>query len=144
MPRVKQTAVKCRRTTFHGKHARLQPANKHLKTKVLAKSKQKAQLRKHRYRPGTVALRDIKRYQKSTNLLIPKLAVSRLVRDITQNVLNYSTIRFQAGALEAIHHATEAYMVALFEDANLCALHGKRVTIMDRDIRLARRLRGET
>jgi histone H3 len=101
-------------------------------------------MRRHRWRPGTVALRDIRRYQKTTNLLIPKIAISRVIKDITQNVLNKTTTRFQASAIEAIHHAAEAYLVALFEDANLCTLHGKRVTVMDRDIRLARRLRGET
>lgn len=53
-------------------------------------------------------------------------------------------IRFQTQALMALAHAAEAYLVGLFEDTNLCAIHAKRVTIMSRDLALARRMRGET
>ena len=95
----------------------------------------------HRYRPGMVALREIRRYQKSTELLCRKLAVSRLIREIAQDFK--TELRFQSAAIAAIHEAMESYMVYLFEDTNLCAIHTKRVTITPRDMQLARRIRGE-
>ncbi|CAG2108610.1 unnamed protein product [Medioppia subpectinata] len=95
----------------------------------------------HRYRPGTVALREIRRYQKSTELLIRKLPFQRLVREIAQNFK--TDLRFQSSAIMALQEASEAYLVGLFEDTNLCAIHAKRVTIMPKDIQLARRIRGE-
>ncbi len=95
----------------------------------------------HRYRPGTVALREIRRYQKSTELLIRKLPFQRLVREIAQECK--ADLRFQSTAIAALQEAAEAYLVSLFEDVNLCAIHSKRVTIMARDIHLARRIRGE-
>lgn len=95
----------------------------------------------HRYRPGTVALREIRKYQKSTDLLIRKLPFQRLVREIAQDFK--PDLRFQSTAILALQEATEAYLVSLFEDTNLCAFHAKRVTIMPQDIHLARRLRGE-
>ena len=94
-----------------------------------------------RYRPGTVALREIRRYQKSTDLLIRKLPFQRLVREIAQDFKK--DIRFQTTALLALQEASEAYLVGLFEDTNLCALHGSRVTILPKDMQLARRIRGE-
>jgi histone H3 len=129
----------------------------------------------HRYRPGTVALREIRRYQKSTDLLIRKLPFQRLVREIAQDFKN--DLRFQGTAILALQEASESYLVSLFEDTNLCAIHAKRVcffipsspdtaafsfffvlvsvrrfclsllvfqvTIMPKDIQLARRIRGE-
>lgn len=95
----------------------------------------------HRYRPGTVALREIRKYQKSTDLLIRKLPFQRLVREVAQDYK--SDLRFQSGAIGALQEASEAYLVGLFEDTNLCAIHAKRVTIMPKDIQLARRIRGE-
>ena len=95
----------------------------------------------HRYRPGTVALREIRRYQKSTELLIRKLPFQRLVREIAQEFK--TDLRFQGSAVLALQEAAEAYLVGLFEDTNLAAIHAKRVTIMPRDIQLARRIRGE-
>tara|TARA_B110000008_G_scaffold279357_1_gene326137 strand:+ start:1092 stop:1499 length:408 start_codon:yes stop_codon:yes gene_type:complete len=95
----------------------------------------------HRYRPGTVALREIRKYQKSTDLLIRKLPFQRLVREIAQDFK--TDLRFQSTAILALQEASEAYLVGLFEDTNLCAIHAKRVTIMPSDIRLARRIRGE-
>lgn len=95
----------------------------------------------HRFRPGTVALREIRRYQKSTELLIRKLPFQRLVREIAQD---YKTdLRFQVAAIGALQEAAEAYLTSLFTDTNLCAIHAKRVTIQPRDMQLARRLRGE-
>ena len=96
----------------------------------------------HRYRPGTVALRQIRRYQKSTELLIRKLPFQRLVREIAQDFK--TDVRFQSSALMALQEASEAYLVGVFEDANLCAIHAKRVTIMPKDMQLARRIRGES
>uniref|UniRef100_A0A671TM75 Core Histone H2A/H2B/H3 domain-containing protein n=1 Tax=Sparus aurata TaxID=8175 RepID=A0A671TM75_SPAAU len=95
----------------------------------------------HRYRPGTVALREIRRYQKSTELLIRKLPFQRLVREIAQDFK--TDLRFQSSAVMALQESSEAYLVGLFEDTNLCAIHAKRVTIMPKDIQLARRIRGE-
>jgi len=95
----------------------------------------------HRYRPGTVALREIRRYQKSTELLLRKLPFQRLVREVAQDFK--SDLRFQSHAIMAIQEACEAYLVGLFEDTNLCAIHAKRVTIFPKDIQLARRIRGE-
>ncbi|KAJ3670170.1 hypothetical protein LUZ60_010494 [Juncus effusus] len=95
----------------------------------------------HRYRPGMVALREIRKYQKSTELLIRKLPFQRLVREIAQDFK--TDLRFQSHAVRALQEAAEAYLVGLFEDTNLCAIHAKRVTIMPKDIQLARRIRGE-
>ncbi|KAF5832580.1 histone H3 variant [Dunaliella salina] len=95
----------------------------------------------HRYRPGTVALREIRKYQKSTDLLIRKLPFARLVREISNQVAP-EPFRWTAEALLAIQEATEDFMVHLFEDCNLCAIHAKRVTIMPKDLQLARRIRG--
>ena len=99
----------------------------------------------HRYRPGTVALREIRRYQKSTELLIRKAPFQRLVREIAEQLAddNHLQFRFQSTAILALQEASEAYLVGLFEDTNLCAIHAKRVTIMPRDMILARRIRGE-
>ena len=115
--------------------------------------------RPHRFRPGTVALREIRRYQKSTELLIRKLPFQRLVREIAQEykvcllvLLHYpltdilvtkTDLRFQSSAVMALQEAAEAYLVSLFEDTNLAAIHAKRVTIQPKDLALARRLRGE-
>ena len=95
----------------------------------------------HRYRPGTVALREIRRYQKSTDLLLRKLPFQRLVREIAQDYR--SELRFQSSAIQALQHACEDYLTGLFEDSNLLAIHAKRVTIFPKDLRLARRIRGE-
>ncbi|CAO1622220.1 unnamed protein product [Parajaminaea phylloscopi] len=105
--------------------------------------------RGRRFRPGTVALREIKKYQKSTDLLIAKLPFARVVREVAEHFITtvYEGggdvgLRWQSSAILALQEATEAYLVHLFEDANLCAIHAKRVTIMQRDIQLARRIRG--
>lgn len=131
------------------------------------------QRRKPRYKPGTVALREIRRYQKSTELLMAKLPFSRLVcppellptpetkrgkirckaaatltfhqvREVSQYVTPRTSevTRWQSQAIQALQEAAEAFLVHLFEDTNLCALHAKRVTIMQKDIQLARRIRG--
>jgi histone H3 len=95
----------------------------------------------HRYRPGTVALREIRKYQKSSKLLIRKAPFQRLVQEIAHDI--QSDLRFQSSAVMAIQEAAEAFLVGLFEDTNLCAIHAKRVTIMTKDVRLAMRIRGD-
>ncbi|GAA6008513.1 histone H3 family protein [Rhodotorula paludigena] len=110
--------------------------------------KQPAQRKPHRFRPGTVALREIRHYQKSTDLLLRRLPFARLVREIATEFFededgNGVGLRWQSSALVALQEATEAYLVHLFEDSNLCALHAKRVTIMQRDMQLVRRIRGD-
>ena len=94
-----------------------------------------------KFRPGTQALKDIRHFQKSTALLIRKLPFQRLVREIAQDFK--TDLRFQAAAISCLQEAAKAYLVGLFEDTNLCAIHAKRVTIMPKDIQLARRIRGE-
>jgi histone H3 len=92
-----------------------------------------------RFRPGTVALREIRRYQKSTELLIRKRPFQMLVREIAANIC--TNLRFQSTALLALQEAAEAYLVGLMEDTNMCAIHAKRVTILPKDMQLARRIR---
>ena len=94
-----------------------------------------------RFTPGVVALREIRKYQKNTELLIRKLPFQRMVREIAQDFK--TDLRFQSQAILALQEASEAYLVGLFEDTNLCAIHAKRVTILPKDIQLARRIRGE-
>ena len=95
----------------------------------------------HHYRPGTVALCEIRRYQKLTELLIRKLSFACLVQEIAQGCK--TDLQFQKEAIAALQEASEAYLVGLFKDTNLCAIHAKRVAIMPKDIQLARRIRGK-
>lgn len=134
MARTKQTA----RKSTGNKMPRKQLATKARKNVPVPAGGEK---KPHRYRPGTVALREIRKYQKSTELLIRKLPFQRLVREIAQDFNTH--LRFQQTAVLALQEAAESYLVGLFEDTNLCAIHAKRVTIMPKDIQLARRIRGE-
>jgi histone H3 len=141
MARTKQTA----RKSTGGKAPRKAIASKSAQPKSSAAFPKPAMFggikKPHRFRPGTVALREIRRFQKSTELLIRRRPFDRLVKEIAQD---YKTdLRFQSAALVAIQEATEAYLVGLLEDTNLCAIHSKRTTIMPKDIQLARRIRGE-
>ena len=133
MARTKQTARKSQAPP-----AQYQKAHKSvpLKTAVAAVAK-----KPHKYRPGTVALREIRRYQKSTENLIRKAPFVRLVKEVALSI--NSELRFQSLAIGALQEATEAYMIHLFGDTNLAAIHAKRVTIMPKDMQLARRIRGE-
>lgn len=134
MARTKQTA----RKNTGGKAPRKQINSKAARKSAPSSGGVK---KPHRFKPGTVALREIRKYQKSTELLVRKLPFQRLVREIAQE---YKTdLRFQSSAVLALQEAAESYMVGLFEDTNLCAIHAKRVTIMPKDIQLARRIRGE-
>jgi len=134
MARTKQTA----RKSTGGKAPR-----KALATKAARKGAPQTGFvkKKARYRPGTIALREIRKYQKSTELLIRKIPFQRLVKEIAQE--HRADLRFQTAAVLALQEAAEAYLVTLFEDTNLCALHAKRITIMPKDMQLARRIRGE-
>ena len=134
MARTKQTA----RKSTGGKAPRKMLATKAARKSAPAPGGIK---KPHRYRPGTVALREIRKYQKSTEFLIRKAPFQRLVREITQ--AHKGDLRFQSSALGASQEASEAYLVGLFEDTNLCAIHAKRVTIMPKDIQLTRRIRRE-
>ena len=100
-----------------------------------------AQQQPHRYQPRMVMLREIRRYQKSTELLIHKLPFQCLVHEILQG---YSVgYRVTPAMMMALQEAAEVYLVQLLEDSNLCAIHAKRITIQPKDIQLARRIRGE-
>lgn len=99
---------------------------------------------KRRFRAGTVALREIRRYQKSTDSLIRHRPFNRVVREIAQDYGRHDEpIRFQGEALVALQEAAESYLVGLMEETNLCAIHAGRVTIMSKDMELTRRIRGE-
>ena len=136
MARSKQTARKV--TLVGGKAPRKQIGTKSARKSAPASGGIK---KPHRFRPGTVALREIRKYQKSTELLIRKVPFQRLVRETASEFK--TDLRFQTSSVLALQEAAEAYMVALFEDTNLCAIHAKRVTIMPKDMQLAKRLRGE-
>ena len=123
-----KTTARRKPSTVGGKSPRKAPAATTISKKV------------HRYKPGTVALREIRRYQKSTDLLMAKLPFGRIVREIASEFVTgyYSAdqdaagLRWQSHALLCLQEAAESYLVHLFEDVNLCAIHAKRVTIMQR------------
>ncbi|XP_063336608.1 histone H3-like centromeric protein A [Pelmatolapia mariae] len=97
--------------------------------------------KKRKFRPGTRALMEIRKYQKSTDLLLRKAPFARLVHEVCQS-FSRERLRWQVYALLALQEAAEAFLVLIFSDANLCAIHAKRVTVFPRDIQLARRIRG--
>ena len=137
MARTKQTA----RKSTGGKAPRKQLATKAARKSAPATGGVK---KPHRYRPGTVALREIRRYQKSTELLIRKLPFQRLVRELANDMVSMGKfpngIRWQSNAVIALQ---EADLVHLFEDSNITAIHAKRVTVMVKDIQVTRRVCGE-
>jgi len=137
MARTKQTARKQAQSSSKAPRKQISISKAARKTAPIQTNVKKP----HRYKPGTVALREIRKFQKSTELLIRKLPFQRVVREIAQNYK--SDLRFQSQAILALQEASEAYLVGLFEDTNLCAIHAKRVTIMPKDMQLARRVRGE-
>lgn len=137
MARTKQTA---RKTTGAKKSASKKP-RRELARRAARKSAPAVKKPSHRRRPGTKALCEIRKLQKGTQLLVRKLPFQRLVREIS---LEFGDdLRFQATAVGALQEAAEAYSIGLFEHSNLCAIHAKRVTIMPRDMHLARHIRGE-
>ena len=142
MARTKQTASR-RPKTIGGKGGK--EPHVWLPAQRAAKLPKSQAPRKRRIRPYSKALKEIRQYQKSGELLIRKLPFQRLVREIAQQFdsVTNSGIRFQSTAILALQEAAEAYVVGLFEDSNVCAIHARRITVMPRDIRLARRIRGE-
>ena len=138
MARMKQVPRKSAGGKAMGRPAKLEKACRKSATSMGVK------VPKKRIRPGLRALQEIRKYQTSTNLLIPKAPFQRLVREVLQSVTTgETTFRLQPMAVLAIQEASEAYLTGLFDDTNLCAIHGKRVTIMPKDLHLARRIRGE-
>ena len=109
--------------------------------KKTTKSASGVKTTKRRWHAGTVALRQVRKFQKSTNLLLRKAPFQRLVRELAGNYKD--GLRFASSAVLALQEATESYIVSVLSDTNLAAIHAKRVTIMPRDLHLARRLRGE-
>ena len=105
----------------------------------------------HRYRPGMVALREIRRYQRSTENLIKRTPFQKLIREISQEYricpegpgTPSVQVCFQSTAIAALQEAAENFIVGLFEDVNLLAIHARCVTIMPRDIHLALHIRGD-
>lgn len=110
------------------------------KSGILVEGDQNKKKKSRRFRPGVVALREIRKFQKSTELLIRKMPFQRVIREIASEFKG--DLRFQSSAILALQEASEAYIVSLFEDSNLCAIHSKRVTIMKKDIDLAMKIRG--
>ena len=137
MPKGKNTAAK----NSSKAKVRASAGKKTAPAKGGIKSKAKEEKRKFTRKAGTVALREIKRYQKQTKEILPRAPFQRLVRNISGSI--DSSLRFQAHALKALQEASEAYLVGVFEDANLCAIHANRVTIQKKDMELARRIRGD-
>ena len=158
MPKQKNTATKIVESASKAKSGLLKSSAKKSASKAVASGltkkinkktapaiggmKDKIAVHKtRRFKAGTVALREIKRYQKSTDMLLPRAPFQRLVRSICSGI--DSDIRFQAQALIALQESAEAYLTGVFEDSNLCAIHANRVTVMKKDMELARRIRGE-
>ena len=140
-----RAAAKGPRKTVSAKGAAKGARKKHPLNSQLYRSDDK---KPHRYRPGTVSLREIRRYQKSTNLLIPKLCYQRLVREINEHHKCKERggdlpFRWQGSAILATQTVAEDYLTTQLEDANVCAIHAKRVTVMPKDIQLVRRIKGE-
>jgi histone H3/H4 len=100
-----------------------------------------------RRKVGEVSLRDIRKYQKSTELLIRKLPFARTVREYAEPYCTPTSfpngLRWESGAMTALQEGSEAYLVSVFQDANICAFHGKRITLMEKDLRVALHVRGE-
>jgi len=133
-----------------GEHKRKKskPQKKVVSTKTMKTKKHVSRLpdgrsirKPHRWRPGTVALREIRKYQKSTDLLIKRAPFQRLIREITQYYRD--DMRFTKTALNCLHLATEDYIIEIFQGANLAAIHRNRVTVMKKDLEIALALRTE-
>ena len=124
-----------------GRGQRVFKSRKQSAPKKAIVNKETTNIKKRRYRPGEKALREIRFYQRNTDLLIRRIPFGRLVREI-QTYFFRKEYRWQAEAILALQEAAEAHLVGLFEDAYLCTIHSKRITLMTKDIQLARRIRG--
>ena len=145
---VKEAQEELRRILAEKREEKCKKAAARMAKKGGQKAPKGGMKKRYRYRPGTVALKQIRQYRKSKELLIRKLPFQRLVREIASDSEVIKSplcgkVRFQSAAVMALQEVAEAYLVGLFEDTNLCAIHAKRVTIMPKDIQLARRIRGE-
>ena len=159
MARTKQSArsgsnLGLNRATFQGKAAKQaaaleksanevaearRRASKYYHTPPLGRDEQgKVKRRKAR----TASLLEIRHYQRHVELLIPLLAFSRLVREVASEV-SRAPLRFQSAAIKALQEGSEAYIVGLLEDSQLCTIHAKCRTVMPKDMQLARRLRSD-
>ena len=137
MARTKHTV----RKAMDGAAIRTVQASKNIAVKAPHKPPPHQMQKRRRFRPGTVALREIWQYQKSTDLLIRRAPFQRVVYEIVRSFRN--DLRIQAAEIKGLQEAAEAYLVGLFEDSNLCTIHAKRVTIMPRDVQLTRQICGE-
>ena len=144
MARTKQTAHQQTGGKAPRKDLTIKAAQKKARQKKKTRQNQPVERAKKRYRPGTAALREIRKYQKKTELLIRKLPFCRYCREVAQDVkpTSITNLRFSPFAFDALQEAAEAYLVGLFEDTVLCCVHAKRVTIQPKDIILARRICG--
>ncbi|EJW88184.1 histone H3 [Wuchereria bancrofti] len=147
MVRTKQTAKKS--LPARGKLMKLRTKRDRIsgakhKVRSDAANESTSVIKKRRYKPGMRALQEIRRLQRTVNLLMPRAPFQRLVREIAMNVSEKNVdLRFQSLAISALQEAAEVYLTCLFEDTNLAAIHAKRVTIFPKDIQFVRRLRGE-
>lgn len=143
IPRGYRTGTAVVRPSQKSKASKTVPKKKFEIKKAAPKGSEgaiKPQARAYRLKQSTKALRAIRRYQKSTELLIRKRSFQRLVREIAEEFKE--DVRFQPVALAALQEASEAFLVGLFENVQQCAIHAKRVTIKDKDVRLANRISG--
>ena len=129
------------RKAMDGAAIRMVKASKNIAVKAPHKPPPCQMQKKRRFRPGTVALREIWQYQKSTDLLMRRAPFQWVIYEIMRGFRN--DLRIQAVAIKGLQEAAEAYLVGLFEDSNLCAIHARWVTIMPRDVQLTRRIHGE-
>ena len=120
---------------------RMIKASRNIAVKAPHKPPSQQLKKKRRFRPGTVALREIWQYQTSTELLIRRTPFQWVIYEIMRGIRN--DLRIQAAAVQGLQEVAEAYSVDLFKDSNLCAIHAKWVTIMPRDVQLARRIHRE-
>lgn len=125
----KSTGGKCPRRSLNTRAARASQPSK----------KNGVKKKPYKYRPGTVALREIRKYQKSSELLIKKLPFQRLIRELAAEFK--TDLRFRSTSLEALQEAGESFLTGIFEDSNLLGIHAKRVTIQPKDIQLCQRIR---
>ena len=133
MARTKAMAKKTSKTVKSG--------SKDKPSKKRAPKEEDVPAKARRNRPGTVALREIRKYQKKTDCVIRRMPFQRVVRDLAHDFMPES--RFQPSALSALQECTENFLIGLMEDTQLCTLHAKRQTCMKRDMMLAKRIRGD-
>ncbi|KAL6726639.1 hypothetical protein Aduo_008591 [Ancylostoma duodenale] len=152
MVRTKQVAPNSRRPPTATKRVAV-PLNRRLETKRALHSGEKEKGNtgttevKKRAVPGVKALQEIRHLQRTTELLIPRIAFQRVVRDVTDKICvdrGITGCRWHSNAVLALQEAAEVYLTCMFEDCNLAAIHARRVTIMPKDMHLVRRLRGES